>query len=288
MNKTLGMLRREGAAFLASSSDSPAVDANTLLAYVCGMSFAQLLANPDASCTEEQCARFESLLKQRRSGVPIAYLLRQREFMSLSFAVTPDVLIPRPDTELLVETVLARYPKAAASADGWKGLEIGVGSGCISVSLARYGSIDMIGVDISEAALAVAHRNAMNNGAADRVTFVKGDLFAPLTDADAGQFDFIVSNPPYIPSAEIAMLATDVRDYEPTLALDGGASGLDFYERLAEDGMRWLKPQGMIFWEIGHNQRQAATELLQNRGWRDIVCRQDLAGLDRVVFATRA
>ena len=282
--QTLNALRREGAALLAETSDSAMVDANTLLAHACGLTLAQLLANLGTTCTAEQLACFDALLEQRRQGMPVAYLLRRREFMSLPFEVSPDVLIPRPDTELLVETILARYTDAPCPI----GLEIGVGSGCISVSLARHGQMRMLGVDISAAALAIARRNAEANGATDTVTFIEGDLFASLDALNAHRFDFVVSNPPYIPRADIAALSADVRDHEPLLALDGGMSGLDFYERLAAEGAQWLKPQGMLFLEIGHDQGQSVTKLLHAHGWADIVCRQDLAGHDRVISANHA
>ena len=277
--QTLGALRREGTAFLSDVSNSPDIDANVLLAYACGLPFAQLLANLHTDCTAEQLSSFEDLLAKRRAGMPVAYILGQREFMSLPFVVTPDVLIPRPDTELLVETILAQY----ADVPHPRGLEIGVGSGCISVSLVVHGQITMTGVDISAAALSVAAQNAAANNVADYVQLICGDLYAALDESMAHSFDFIVSNPPYIPSAEVDCLASDVREHEPRLALDGGTSGLDFYERLAASGAKWLKPQGMIFFEIGHDQKDAITHLLQKYNWSDVSCMQDLSGHDRVI-----
>jgi|GEM_PF-43322 len=278
--KPLHVLKREGAAFLADTSDSPLLDAAALLQHVCGLTTEKLLAelNNPVSCENE--AAYMALLEKRRMGAPVAYLVGMREFMSLPFRVTPDVLIPRPDTELLVETVLTHYSGKAA-----RGLEIGVGSGCISVSLAHHGNMRMTGVDISAAALAVASDNTRQNGVDGNVAFRQGNMFAALDVSDAHSFDFLVSNPPYIPAGDIVGLDATVRDFEPRLALDGGATGLDFYERLALYGAKWLVPGGMMFLEIGYDQREAVVSLLAENGWTDISSARDLAGHDRVVSA---
>ena len=280
MRKTLHALKREGAAFLAGLSDSAALDAAALLQHACGLTTAELLARLNDPCPADAQAAYMELLEKRLTGAPVAYLTGAREFMSLPFSVTPDILIPRPDTELLVETVLARYANKSA-----RGLEIGVGSGCISVSLAVHGGMAMTGVDISPAALAVALYNTRRNGADGNVTLRHGDMFAALDESDAHSFDFLVSNPPYIPAGDIAGLDATVRDFEPRLALDGGATGLDFYERLARDGAEWLLPGGMIFLEIGYDQREAVMSLLAENGWTDIAAARDLAGRDRVISA---
>jgi len=280
MKKTLHALKREGAVVLAECSDTPALDAGALLQHVCGLTTAALLARLNDECPEDAQAAYMELLAKRRAGAPVAYLIGTREFMSLPFHVTPDVLIPRPDTELLVETVLMHCAGKTA-----RGLEIGVGSGCISVSLAVHGGLSMTGVDISKAALVIATENAERNAVADKIALLHGDMFAALDDSDAHSFDFIVSNPPYIPAGDIVGLDATVRDFEPRLALDGGATGLDFYERLARDSAKWLVPGGMIFLEIGYDQREAVSALLQRNGWADITAARDLVGHDRVVSA---
>ena len=279
--RTLRALRNEGANRLAAYSETPALDAAILLGHACGMTRASLLANDNLPAAAAQITQYEILIEQRRSGMPMAYITGTCEFMSLPFAVDSRVLIPRADTETLVETILASHRQCTFS----RGLEIGAGSGCISIALAHYGGLQMTAVDISRNALAVARHNAAQNNVDRYVTFTHGDMFAPLTAPDIGAYDFIVSNPPYIPSADIETLSASVRDFEPRTALDGGIRGLDFYERLAQGGVKWLRPGGMIFWEIGHDQKIDTMRILRETGWTDIKCLQDLSGLDRVVYA---
>jgi len=282
--QTLEALRREGAFVLAGTSDNPGTDAHVLLAHALGITTESMLANLHTCYTPAQYARYGELLKRRTQGVPTAYILGSREFMSLPFIVNENVLVPRADTETLVELVLGMHKRMPFS----RGLEIGTGSGCISVSLAHHGKINMLAADISITALRVAKLNVSLNKMQERVTLVRSNMFASISADDLGAFHFVVSNPPYIPTADIDTLGTDVREHEPRLALDGGETGLDFYERLAAQSARWLLPRGMLFMEIGYDQREAVKQLLLAYGWTDIYCAQDLAGHDRVVFATRA
>ena len=283
-SKTLNALKRDGIALLATAGDTAGTDANLLLAHACGISIAALLASGNTLCTDEQAAHYTSLLALRQRGMPMAYILESREFMSLPFLTNSDVLIPRPDTETLVETLLHAHEQTPFA----RGLEIGTGSGCISVALAHYGRIDMLALDISEAALSVARHNAKRNGVQGLVAFLHSDIYGALTRAHQKHFDFIVSNPPYIRTADIPRLDATVRDYEPHRALDGGESGLVFYERLAANGAEYLKSGGRICLEIGHDQRLAVTQILLSYGFFDIMCKADLAGLDRVLVASHA
>ncbi len=219
---------------------------------------------------------FLKAVERRLHHVPVQYITGQQEFMGFSFRVTPDVLIPRLDTEVLVE-------QALEYAAGKRVLDMCTGSGCIILSLSRLASLQYaVGVDISPAALDVARNNARSLHAS--VDFLQSDLFENIS----GQYDIIVSNPPYIAQEEFAVLTEEVRSQEPMLALSGGADGLDFYRRIARDAGRFLSPQGRIFLEIGCRQGESVSGLLREQEFGDVKVIKDLAGLDRVVTAVKA
>ena len=206
--------------------------------------------------------------------MPLAYLRGTQEFFGLTFLVGPEVLIPRPETEMLVEFALEKM---------WIGTlaDVGTGSGCIVTAvLVNAEQARGIGFDLSVAALDAARQNTVRNGVAERTRLVQGDL---LTGAKAQKFDVIVSNPPYIPSAEVAELAPEVRDSEPRLALDGGADGLTYYRRLALQALRALRPGGWLAVEVGRGQAPDVAALWQKAGWQEVAARCDLAGIERVV-----
>ena len=206
------------------------------------------------------------------------YLTGSTEFMGLPFFVNESVLIPRQDTEVLVETALAMMKPECRL------LDMCTGSGCILLSLAKLGTVaEGIGVDISEGALKVAERNRENLGL-PQVRLVHSNLFESVE----GVFDMIVSNPPYIPTEDIEDLMREVRDHEPHLALDGSKDGLLFYRKLAEESGRYLVPGGSLLFEIGYDQGGAVSQLLDQAGFKDIHVKKDLAGLDRVVYAVKA
>ena len=236
------------------------LEAQILLAHVMGCPKIELVARSDEEPTAAEKARFKDLIRKRVEGWPVAYLVGKREFYLLSFEVTPAVLIPRPDTETLVEYAL-RLLKGQPSPSV---LDLGTGSGCIAVSLAHQCKAAAVtAVDVSPDALDVARRNATAHGVADRTTFHLGDLFAPLAAGSA--FDLIVSNPPYVTPTELAELSPDVRDHEPRVALDGGPDGLAFYRRIAADAGRFLKPGGAVAVEIGWTQEPAVRALFEAR-----------------------
>ena len=223
--------------------------------------------------------QYEGFFAERESGRPTQYILGTWEFMGLPFSVGEGVLIPRGDTEILVETILEKQQTEPLRTI----LDIGTGSGCIPVSLSHYGQFEyVLAVDISRKALGYATKNAAANHA--EISFYESDLFQNVPAQWRGQLDAIVSNPPYIPKEDIAGLMTEVKDFEPINALDGGADGLDFYRAIVAEGRAWLKEGGWLFFEIGYDQGEALRTLLADFGYTEIGIRQDLAGLDRVAF----
>ncbi|WP_305044048.1 peptide chain release factor N(5)-glutamine methyltransferase [Geoalkalibacter sp.] len=258
--------------------ESARLDADLLLAATLGVDRVGLYLRYDQPLNAEELSRFRARVARRARREPLAYILGEVEFWSLSFAVTPAVLIPRPDTEVLVEEALARGPDEA------RVLDVGTGSGAIAISLAvERPAWQVTALDVSPAALEVAQGNARRHGVAERLRFLPGDL-AQLPDE---QFDLIVANPPYIPSADLAGLMPDVRDHEPHLALDGGPDGLAAYRALAAQAASRLRSGGCLLVEIGQGQEVAVQSLFAQAGLRDVRNRADYAGIIRVVGAAR-
>lgn len=256
----------------AAGIEEAKLDARLLLEELCGTDRNDLLVHGDRPVTEQQEKNYVNQIELRSRHIPLQHITGYQEFMGLRFKVTPDVLIPRQDTETLVEEVLKNLH------DGMRILDLCTGSGCILLSLLRY-SNDCVGVgaDLSKKALAVAEENAGALGLS--AEFVQGDLFEPVT----GKFEIIVSNPPYIPSNVIPTLMEEVREHDPLMALDGKEDGLYFYREIIGQAGEYLYPGGMLFLEIGCEQAEAVTELMKNAGYRDVTVCKDLAGLDRVV-----
>lgn len=282
------------------------LDARLLLEFVCGTDRNTLLVHGDREVTVKENDNYVNLISGRKKHIPLQYLTGVQEFMGLKFYVNQHVLIPRQDTEILVEEAMRRLH------DGMRILDMCTGSGCILLSLLYYSNdCTGIGVDISEEALAVAGRNAEEIGAKKkaeegkelRVSFLRGDLFDALkqkeenvTEADAvadriwtdrKQFEMIVSNPPYIRRDVIDTLMPEVREHEPLSALDGREDGLYFYREILKQAGEYLARGGELFFEIGHDQGQAVKELMEAAGFREVEVIQDYAGLDRVVYGTR-
>jgi release factor glutamine methyltransferase len=263
------------------------LDAEVLLAHVRGCKRIELYTAFEEPASDDLRQRFRELVKQRAAGKPVAYLVGQREFFSLPFEVTPDVLIPRPETELLVVRALdiAKQAPLSERQDGIQVADVGTGSGILAVTIAkRIAAAEVTAIDVSPAALAVAQRNAARHGVADRIEWIEGDLFANVA-ADK-RFDVIVSNPPYITKAEMSELANDVRRYEPTLALDGGEQGTDVIERLIPQAAERLAHGGWLLIEISPTIAERVEALLDaapNLERRPM--QKDLAGLPRVVQA---
>ena len=268
-------LRAEGRKRLKEAGiDSHAIDADVLLMHLLGIDKNTLLTEPDKYVDKPVAAEFWRLVDRRCDNVPVQYIVGKCEFMSLEFILDENVLIPRPDTEILVETVLAKEKETV------NGLEIGVGSGCISISLEHYApNITMLGVDISAAAVEIAGKNSQR---LSKGKFIVSDMFDNVPRGTI--FDFLVSNPPYIPSDVILKLEENVREYEPKLALDGGPDGLMFYRDICEKAKEYLADGGRIYFEIGHDQGNSVKHILCKAGFFGINIVKDLAGKDRVVY----
>lgn len=264
--------------FAKKGLDSPRLDAELLLAHVLQCRRIDLIVRHDEQPTEPERAAYRSLVQKRLDHCPTAYLVGTREFYLLPFEVNSAVLIPRSDTETLVDTAIDFLRKRSSP----RVLDLGTGSGCIAVSIAHaIKSARVIAVDLSPDAVTVAKRNAQRNGVADRVQWHVGDLFAPL---EAGmRFDLIASNPPYIPPSEIETLMPEVKDHEPRLALDGGTDGLAFYRRLTAESRSWLVPGGMLVVEIGATQGEAVGALFESAGLQNVRTILDRAKRPRVI-----
>lgn len=253
-------------------------DAFLLLEAACGIDRTGFLLRQSEELSEDAFSCYREMIDRRRAHEPCQYIMGVCEFCGLSFLVNPNVLIPRQDTELLVEKALTGLPEQACV------LDLCTGSGAIAVSLKHFRpDLEVTAVDISEAALETARENSRRNQCA--VTFVLSDLFAEL-DPDQ-TFDRIVSNPPYITDSEYETLMPEVRDHEPALALKAGPQGLDIYRRLIAEAPAHLKPEGMLAVEIGCFQAEAVSQLFSEHGFEDLQILKDLAGLDRVVCGIR-
>ena len=259
--------------------ENPRLDADVLLSSLLGKERIYLYVHFDQPMEQEDLAAFREMVSRRAARVPVAYITGNREFMGMDFQVSPAVLIPRPDTEILVEAATERLKDVQ---DG-RILDIGTGSGAVLVgTLARLAGCSGVGVDISKQALAVAEANAARLLGSGRASFLNADLFPP----EPVLFDAILSNPPYITSGEMAALAPEVLQ-EPALALHGGEDGLDFYRRLMEGGWRYLKPAGFMAVEVGANQARTVSRMAEQAGWKTENIIPDYAGIERVVVVRR-
>ena len=279
LNWTTDFLREKGA-------DSPRLDAEVLLAHARGCQRIELYTAFEEEAAEPLREAFRELVRRRAGGTPVAYLVGHREFFSMSFQVTPDVLIPRPESELLVVRVLDLAKKIAKDMP-LRIADVGTGSGILAVCCAKHlSACSVIAIDISPAALSVAQANAEQHGVADRMEFVVDDLFAKRQSA--AEFDIIVSNPPYVASSEMAGLDADVRDHEPSLALDGGEQGTEVIARLIPQATERLQPGGWLLMEVGPNNAARVEQLVACSAeltLHDTIV--DLAGHPRVVQAQK-
>lgn len=277
---TTGYLKERGA-------DSPRLDAEVLLAEALGCQRIELYTSFEETPDEAARTAFRELVRRRAEGTPVAYLVGRREFYSLSFRVTPDVLIPRPETEFLVIRLLDLAQRQSPAAGAWSIADVGTGSGIIAICAAkRLENSRVTAVDLSPAALRVAQANAADHGAAERIEFLESDLLGAVTAER--RFDFIVSNPPYIAEGEMAGLARDVRDYEPHLALVAGPRGTEIIERLIGQAADRLVPGGWLLMEISPQLDAAVRSMLAGDERYELhPTIKDLAGLPRVIQARR-
>ena len=264
---------------LEEISSTPRLDVETLLQKVLGVDRLYILLNLDRVLSNDEEQLFNKFIEERLNNRPIAYIVGNREFMGLDFYVQEGVLIPRPDTEILVEEVI----ELAKDKGKVNILDIGTGSGAITVSLAKYlENAKVTSVDISDIALEIGKRNAMENNVVDRIDFIKSDLFSAL-DKNV-KFDIIVSNPPYIKREVIETLDKQVKDFEPYNALEGGIDGLDFYRAITTQAKDFLKEGGILAYEVGHDQSEDISKLMEMDGYTNIYTRKDLQQIDRVVI----
>ncbi len=253
---TIGRLLDWTAKFLAQKgSEFPRLDTEVLLAHSLGCKRIELYTRYEEEPAEDARQRFKELIRKRLEGCPVAYLVGRKEFYALEFEVGPAVLIPRPETEFVVLECL----RLAKELPEPRIVDVGAGSGNIPVSVAKqHKGAQLTAVDRSPEALAVARKNAAKHGVAERIRFLEGDLFGPIPAGET--FDFVLSNPPYIPHGDIPGLAVGVRDYEPHLALDGGPDGFAVFDRLVDEARQFLKPGGYLIVEIGAPQEKRARE----------------------------
>jgi release factor glutamine methyltransferase len=258
----------------------PRREASGLLEYVVGRDRTFILAHPDHAMLDEQLQSFRELVTRRASGEPLQYITAHQSFYGLDFEVGKGVLIPRPETELLVESALQLLEGAKAAASI---CDVGTGSGCIAITLLHErAEASAVAVDVSESALEIAKRNAKRHAVENRLTFVHGNCFSSLSPNEFA-FDLIVSNPPYVANHELAGLQREVRNHEPLEALAGGSDGLDVVRRLLTDSSAFLKQRGHLLIEIGFNQAEAVEALIDSHLWLSQGIRADLQGIPRVV-----
>ncbi|MCD8015705.1 MAG: peptide chain release factor N(5)-glutamine methyltransferase [Lachnospiraceae bacterium] len=287
--------------FLSCGIEDAAVDAWYLMEFVTGVTRAGYLADRERRLSEELRERFVSLVNQRGAHIPLQHLTGEQEFMGLPFLVNEHVLIPRQDTETLVELALSilereipgcglgagRVCPDSGNQRPYRALDLCTGSGCIAISLEKQwearvgGSLELYASDLSAEALATARENTRRLGAA--VHFIQSDLFAQFSTSDCERFDMIVSNPPYICTPVIEELSEEVRLHEPRMALDGGADGLDFYRRIICESRDYLQPGGWLLMEIGYDQGEAVSDLMRENEFAEVRIAKDLPGNDRVV-----
>jgi release factor glutamine methyltransferase len=278
----LSLIRWTEERFKKEGVSTPRLDAEVLLASTLACDRVGLYTHFDQPLHPEELAQFKGLIQRRLRREPLAYIIGKQEFWSLDFQVTPDVLIPRPETELLVDEVLKILSQQVQRGENLRILEIGTGSGAISVSLAKeFPSASYVATDLSEKALRIAKENALQNGVHGQILFLQGDLFHPL-DSD-WRFELILTNPPYIPQGHFPSLEPEVRDFEPRLALDGGIDGLEFFRRVFREIGSFLNPGGWFLSEIGAGQDQEIQTITEtNPAFDRIEFLPDLSGIKRV------
>ena len=278
---------------------SLALAAELLLMHTLGRDRAWLYAHPDAELDTATRERYFSLIARRASGVPTQYLTGHQEFWGLDFEVTPDVLIPRPETEHVIEVAIERLGSGPSSGsprreETFRIADVGTGSACIAIALAReFPAAQIVATDISAKALEVARRNASRHGVNSRVEFVECNLMdallhqSPVASHESPYFDLITSNPPYIGRGESPTLPREVRDHEPAVALFGGDAGTEIYSLLIAQSAKLLKPGGILVLELGHNSAEHVSRLLAAPEWTSVAIINDLAGIPRVASAQR-
>lgn len=265
--------------FRTRGFDSPRLDAELLLGHALDKTRIEIILEGERPLVQSELDAFRALVKRRRTGEPTAYLLGQREFYGTTFHVDKGVLIPRPDTELLVETALEKTQDRLAEG---RAIDLCTGSGCVAVAFAlKRRGWRVTGIDLSKDAVAVARKNALMAGLMSGIDFLEGDLFSPCSPEDRAHV--ITANPPYIPSNVIPTLDVGIREFEPHLALDGGTDGMTVTRRLVAQSTQHLEPGGILALEIGYDQGPKVAALLTEHGYSEVEIRKDYGGHERVV-----
>ena len=267
---------------MIKNTESPSLETQMMIAKVIEKDRLYIMLNLEEDIDESKVEIIKTMIGKRKSSYPLQYILGEREFWGMDFKVSEGVLIPRQDTEILIEETLKKL-KDNKHKSNLKGFEIGVGSGIISITLLKeIETLTMIGVDINDKAIELTKANALKHEVSDRLCILNSNLFEKINKEN--QFDFIISNPPYIETKVIDSLQEDIKQHEPKLALDGGEDGLDFYRAIIEQSKSYISPYGFIAFEIGYNQGEAVKKIFVENGYPNVTIAKDLAGFDRVVI----
>ena len=267
---------------MIKNTESPSLETQMMIAKVIEKDRLYIMLNLEEDIDESKVEIIKIMIDKRKSSYPLQYILGEREFWGMDFKVSEGVLIPRQDTEILIEETLKKL-KDNKHKSNLKGFEIGVGSGIISITLLKeIETLTMIGVDINDKAIELTKANALKHEVSDRLCILNSNLFEKINKEN--QFDFIISNPPYIETKVIDSLQEDIKQHEPKLALDGGEDGLDFYRAIIEQSKSYISPEGFIAFEIGYNQAEAVKKIFVENGYPNVTIAKDLAGFDRVVI----
>ena len=267
---------------MIKNTESPSLETQMMIAKVIEKDRLYIMLNLEEDIDESKVEIIKTMIDKRKSSYPLQYILGEREFWGMDFKVSEGVLIPRQDTEILIEETLKKL-KDNKHKSNLKGFEIGVGSGIISITLLKeIETLTMIGVDINDKAIELTKANALKHEVSDRLCILNSNLFEKINKEN--QFDFIISNPPYIETKVIDSLQEDIKQHEPKLALQGGEDGLDFYRAIIEQSKSYISPEGFIAFEIGYNQAEAVKKIFVENGYPNVTIAKDLAGFDRVVI----
>lgn len=283
MIKTLKSVLQEATQRLIESNKVDAsIDARLLLSYVLNYDRVGLLVHGNDKIEQDDYIKYNELINQRIKGVPLQHIIGEQDFMGITFKVNRHTLIPRRETEELVELALTLLSKT----NDQMVMDIGTGTGCIPITLALFNKkVTCLGIDVSTLTLEMAKVNGACNHVNHRITWLLSDVFNEVPDKYIHSMDMIISNPPYIKSEDINSLMVEVKNYEPIIALDGGKDGLDFYRRICSESKKYLKHEGYILFEIGHDQKEDVMNILLENDYKQIGFKKDLSGLDRIVYA---
>jgi release factor glutamine methyltransferase len=277
LEKATSVLKEEG-------KTEAQLDARLLLSNVLNYNRVELIMNKDKEIDATTYEAYMKFIQLRAKGMPLQHIVGEQEFMGITFKVNEHTLIPRRETEELVELALSLLD----ANEFQRVMDVGTGSGCIPISLASLKkNVDCIGIDISKEALKIAKYNSGINAVDHKLTWICSDLFESVGEEYVDRIDMLISNPPYIKTEDIDILMPEVKNFEPHTALDGGKDGLDFYRRICAEAGKYLKSTGFIIFEIGYNQKEEVISLLEENNYIDIECKKDLSGKDRIVYATK-